>query len=573
MKPVQNNRRTFATRTLAIASALLLTLSMACGNASTPEGEGGGDSVGGEGAPSEVKNPGVFVHSLGGEPESLDPAATTDGGFGNRAIIQMYDFLVDIPPDSADPVPMVATEVPTKENNLVSPDGLTYTFPIREGIKFHDGTDLNAEDVKFSWDRVMTMNLPEGQASKLTDLIESTRVVDPYRFEVKLKEPAAYFLGTVAYSPPAAIVSKDAVDKNGGVQANQTNEFMTTNEAGSGPYKLTKWDRNQRLTFEKFADYWNGPAKLDARWEVVDDPSVIVIGMKAGDFDLVEPTPQYVTELKGTPNVCFNEAGFLLEPLHLAFNLAIDKAKLPKDDTIPADFFHDPRIRQAFDYAFDYDTMVQSGLEGFGANPTYLPPGVLGWSEDAPKYTQDLGQAEKLFKETGYWDKGFQVSILVEEANPTFTPVGLILKDSLEKLNPKFRVNVVQVAESQFDEMHGEDPFPYAMWIKNADPFTDPYQFMQTYFHPDGEWGTKLGYRSGMKDPDALADVLDKAAVSTNVDEREQLYKQALQMIHDDPMWVWAADEKNVQIMQCWVKDFVYNPLWIMPRWVFYNKG
>ena len=55
--------------------------------------------------------------------------------------------------------------------------------------------------------------------------------------------------------------------------------------------------------------------------------------------------------------------------------------------------------------------------------------------------------------------------------------------------------------------------------------------------------------------------------------QREQLYKQALQMIHDDPMWVWAADEKNVQIMQCWVKDFVYNPLWIMPRWVFYNKG
>ena len=151
---------------------------MSCGKTATPEGEGGG---GGEakGAPSEVKNPGVFVHALGGEPESLDPAATTDGGFGNRAIIQMYDFLVDIPPDSADPVPMIATEVPTKENGLVSPDGLTYTFPIRQGVKFHDGTDLNADDVKFSWDRVMTMNLPEGQASKLTDLVESTRVVDP----------------------------------------------------------------------------------------------------------------------------------------------------------------------------------------------------------------------------------------------------------------------------------------------------------------------------------------------------------------------------------------------------------
>ena len=79
---------------IALLSTLLLTMSMSCGQAATPEGEGGGE--GGEGqAPSEVKNPGVFVHSLGGEPESLDPAATTDGGFGNRAIIQMYDFLVD----------------------------------------------------------------------------------------------------------------------------------------------------------------------------------------------------------------------------------------------------------------------------------------------------------------------------------------------------------------------------------------------------------------------------------------------------------------------------------------------
>ena len=99
MNPVQHDRRTPTTRTIAILSTLLLTLSIACGNAATPEGEGGGDGGAGN-APSEVKNPGVFVHSLGGEPESLDPAATTDGGFGNRAIIQMYDFLVDIPPDS-----------------------------------------------------------------------------------------------------------------------------------------------------------------------------------------------------------------------------------------------------------------------------------------------------------------------------------------------------------------------------------------------------------------------------------------------------------------------------------------
>jgi peptide/nickel transport system substrate-binding protein len=555
---------------LVVASLMAFSLVAASctGDTSTPEDEGGDDGAGS----SEVKNPGVFVHSLGGEPETMDPAASTDGGFGNRAIIQMYDFLVDLPPDSAAPVPMISTEVPTQENGLVSDDGLTYTFPIREGVTFHDGTDLTADDVKYSWDRVMEMDLPEGQASRLTDIIDETTVVDEFTFEVTLNQPAAYFLTTVAYSPPAAIVSQDAVEANGGVVPGEPNEFMTTNEAGSGPYILEEWERGERIHFTKNEDYWNGAPALDARWEVVDDESVIVLGMQAGDFDLVEPTPQYVEQLQDSDNVCFDESGFLLEPLHLAFNLNIDPEQLPNSDTIPPDFFFDPRVRQAFNLAFDYEAMVNAGLEGFGASGTYLPPGVLGWSEDAPKYSQDLAEAERLFRESGWWEEGFEISVLVEEANPTFLPVGLILKDNLEAMNENFRVNVLQVAETQFDEAHGQTPFPYAMWIKNADPFTDPHQFMQTYFHPDGEWGERHGFRNGMADPDALADVIDRAALSTDVDEREALYGEALQMIYDDPMWIWAADEKNVQIYQCWVQDFVYNPLWIMPRWVFYDK-
>ena len=178
-------------------------IAQACTGAATPEEEGGDE---GNADTTEVRNPGVFVHALGGEPETLDPAAATDGGFGNRAIIQMYDFLVDLPPDSAVPIPMISTEVPTQENGLVSEDGLVYTFPIREGVTFHDGTDLTADDVKYSWDRVIEMDLPEGQASRLTDIIEETRVVDDFTFEVTLQQPAAYFLTTVVYSPPAAIV-------------------------------------------------------------------------------------------------------------------------------------------------------------------------------------------------------------------------------------------------------------------------------------------------------------------------------------------------------------------------------
>ena len=185
-------------------------LATACPGASTPEGEGGGGETAG-GTGSEIANPGVLIHAQGGDPEGLDPARLDEGGRGSRVIIQSYEFLVDIPPDGAELVPGLATEVPSQENGLVSEDGLTYTFPIREGVLFHDGTELTADDVLFSWDRAMTMDLPESQAFKLSDAIADMRVVDDFTFEVTLKEPAALFLGTVVYSTPAAIVSQDAV--------------------------------------------------------------------------------------------------------------------------------------------------------------------------------------------------------------------------------------------------------------------------------------------------------------------------------------------------------------------------
>lgn len=521
----------------------------------------------------EGKNPGVLVHALGGEPEGLDPAGLPQGSRGDRVVIQVYDFLVDIPPTGAEPIPMISTEVPTEENGLITNGGLTYTFPIREGVKFHDGTTLDAEAVKFSWDRVTTMNLPEGQADTLTQIVESTRVIDANTFEVTLKQPAAWFLTSVASSVPAAIVSPTAVQEHGGVVAGQPNTWMTTNMVGSGPYKFESWNRNERLNFSVNEDYWGEKAKLDARWAVAVEDSATVLGMKAGDFDIVEPTPQYVEGLRSNENVCVEEEGYLLEPLHMAFNLNIEAGSLPKSDTIPPDFFWDKRVRQAFNYAFDYDAYIQVGLSGQGSPATYIPPALLGSDPNAEKYAQDQARAEQLFRETGWWDKGFRLSILVEANNPTFGPLALVLKDSLEALNPEFRIDVLEVAEAQFDEAHGTTPFRYAMWVKNGDPFSDPHFLTQTYFHPDGNWGQRLGYRNGYEDADAIADIIDRAGVEPDFEVREQLYHELLPLLHDDPMWIWAADEKNIQIRQCRVKDFVYNPLWIMPRWAFYDKS
>jgi peptide/nickel transport system substrate-binding protein len=556
-------------RHLLLAAACVVLVAQACTGASTPEEEGGGGNVGGS---DDVKNPGVLIHAQGGEPDSLDPARAEPGGRGGQAIIQVYETLVARPIEGAEFVPGLATEVPTQENGLVSDDGLTYTFPIREGVVFHDGTDLTADDVKFSWDRVIEMDLAEGGSSLLTDIVKSTEVVDDVTFEVTLKEPAGWFLAGVVYTPTASIVSQDAVEANGGVVAGEPSEYMDTHMVGTGPHSFVSWDRGSSLAFEAFPDYWGDPVDFDARWEVVPDNSVGLLGMEAGDYDVIEPTPQFASQLEGNENICVEEAGFLLEPLHLSFNLDIPEDKLPPEDTIPSNFFHDVRVRQAFNYAFDYEAYIAAGLEGNGAPGTYLPPQMLGSDPDAPKYAQDLAEAERLFRESGWWDRGFSVSVLVESNNPTFEAVGLILKDSLEQLNEKFRVNILIVPEARFDEAHGTVPFEYAMWIKNADLFADPHQMMMTYFHPDGEWGQTLGFANGYQDPDLVADLIEQAGASTDVAEREELYSELLTLLHDDPMWLWAADEKNLQIHQCWV-DFQYNPLWITPLWRHMSKG
>ncbi len=362
----------------AIALFLVLVFAQACTGAATPEEEGGGDAGGGTGATSEVKNPGVLIHAQGGEPDSLDPARAEPGGRGGQAIIQVYDTLVARPVEGTELIPSLATEVPTQENGLVSEDGLTYTFPIREGVTFHDGTELTAEDVKYSWDRVIEMDLAEGGSSLFTDIVRNTKVVDDYTFEVTLKEPAGWFLAGVVYTPTAVVVSKDAVEANGGVVAGEPNQYMDTHMVGTGPFSFVDWERGSSLSFEAFGEYWGEPVSFDARWEVVPDNSVGLLGMEAGDYDIIEPTPQFVSQLEGNENICIEEAGYLLEPLHLAFNLDIPVDKLPPEDTVPSDFFQDVRVRQAFNYAFDYDAYIAAGLEGNGSIGTYLPPDMFG---------------------------------------------------------------------------------------------------------------------------------------------------------------------------------------------------
>ena len=164
------------------------------------------------------------------------------------------------------------------------------------------------------------------------------------------------------------------------------------------------------------------------------------------------------------------------------------------------------------------------------------------------------------------------MSVLTESGHTIFEPAALLLKDNLEALNPNFRINVVAVTETQFDEAFASTPFPYAMWFKNADAFRDPALLFKEYHHPDGNWGERLGLRNGYADPDSMAELIDAAEVETDPDTRFEMYQEIQQRVFDEPNWLWMAEEKNLQIYRCWVYNFQYNPMHILPRLRNFDK-
>ncbi len=540
----------------------------ACTGSGGPSGDDGDDGGGGE-----VRNPGLIVHHQNGEPASLDPARAEQGEKGEAFIDNVYERLVDVGPDSPDLIPSLATKVPTEENGLVSEDRLTYTFPIREGVTFHDGSDLTAEDVVFSWDRVMTMNLPEGQASVLVDSVDSMEAVDDQTFSVTLVEPDASFLYSVALNTVASVVSSEAVEENGGVQADTPNEWMDANMVGTGPYVFDEWRRGESLLMNVNDDYWGDSAKLDVRWDITPEESARVLALRAGDADIIDISPSNVSDVSGSDGVAIYENGLLLEPIHLGFNMRAPTGSLPNADTVPGDFFNDVNIRKAFSYAFDYDTYINEFLDGYGARyPAYIPQGVFGYDPEAPLYEYDPAQAEALLRETPYWDSGFTASVLVQSGEPEFEGVALLLKDGIEALNPNFSIKVVTQAETQFDKALGSDPVEYVMWVKNADPGADPHQFFDPLQHPDGDWGTKHGMRDAYADPDTIAELIDAGKATVEPAERREIYGELQQLLYEDPMWIYAAQEGLAYPYRAWLTEFIVNPLWRGPHYEYYGK-
>jgi peptide/nickel transport system substrate-binding protein len=562
-------RESIALRMLALC-ALLALFAAACGEATTDTTSASGTTA--AAGSDDVPNPDVLVATVNDDVFNLDPAAVNGNDVGMDVILNVYDRLLFISADDGSVIPSLATEVPSLDNGLISADGLTYTFPLREGVVFSDGTDMTAEDVKYSWDRVVEMALPEGQSELFSNVAE-TRVVDDLTFEVTLSGVDASFLAFLAAHPVASVVSQDAVEANGGVVAGQPNEYMAQNMVGTGPYTLATWERGDRMTFDINPDYWGEPAHLPVRWElIVDSPAT---GLQAREYDIVDISPTDVPSIEPIEHAVIDTSILDLQVLQIGMNMNIAEGVLPDGDTIPLDFFQDVRVRQAFNYAFDYQGYIDGILGGLGGRNSFiLPVEMYGYDPAAPIYETDPAKAEELFREAGYWDDGFTISIASDQTHEGFTGAALTLKDSIEALNPNFHVNVMAVPEAQFDEILATTPLPVAMWSYTSSQYSTPDAYLFDSALSDGRYGAVNSFADGYSDAAAIDALILSARTTLDEEERLGILSEIQHVLYEEAMWIMPANEGAPSASGNWVQGHVENPMWARPSqyWALYSK-
>jgi peptide/nickel transport system substrate-binding protein len=389
------------TRVLAASAAALTAVTMAaCG--SERDDSGGG---------AEAESGGTFVFGAPGDPAMFDPAFGTDGETF-RISRQIYDGLLTTEPGTADIAPALATDWE------VSEDGLEYTFTLREGVKFHDDTDFNAEAVCFNFDRWYNFeglaaspaaseyyqNVFGGFASTpdVPSLYESCEATDELTAVIRITQttsrfPAALTLPSFSMQSPTALQEYDADNLGGSEDGLTYPAYALEHPTGTGPFKFESWDRgNGEVTIVKNEDYWGEPAGVDEIiFRTISDGNTRRQELEAGSidgYDLVAPADYAALE----------DAGMQVlprDPFNILY-LGINHGRIPNMPANPA--LQDIRVRQALAHAIDRETIVNSLLPE-GAEPAieFIPPAVEGWTEDVTTYEYDPERARQLLTEAG----------------------------------------------------------------------------------------------------------------------------------------------------------------------------
>lgn len=510
---------------LAAAAAMALT-ACAASDRDTTGGETEG-SGGGEGGRD------TFIFAASSDPASLDPAFANDGE-SFRVARQIFEGLVGTEPGTADPAPLLA------EDWEVSEDGLEYTFQLKEGVTFHDGTPFDGEAVcanferwnnftgiqqseslSYYWQKVnggfASSDVPELDG---TGKYESCEAPDAATAVVTMKSPLPEFISALslpAFSmqSPTAMEEYGANDVTGEADAPILPEYATAHPTGTGPYVFESWTSGQEVVLTANPDYWGEAGQIQRIvFPVISDATARRQALQAGDidgYDLVGPADVAALEEEGFQIV--NREPFNI--LYLGMNQANPELA-------------DLKVRQAIAHAINKEALVAQTLpEGTEVATNFVPPSVAGWSDEVTTYEYDPEKARALLAEAGKSDLTIDFNYPTNVSRPYMpTPeqtfqaisadlqeVGITVNPVPEPWNPEY-----------LDRMQGTAEHGLHLLGWTGD-YNDTYNFIGVFFGaPSMEWG--------FNDPE-LFTMIGDARYQTSVEDQTAAYEAANEAILD----------------------------------------
>jgi len=472
--------------------------------------------------PAAAQPAGTLVVGLVAEPVNLDPPQVTDLN-SLRVSRRIVETLVAFAEESTRIVPGLA------ESWAISKDGLWYTFKLRKGIKFHDGTPLDAGAVKFSIERQFN---PEHPANKLGKYpfanyffgnVKAVEAMDDATVRFVLKEPRASFLAVLT-SGAASIVSPTAVRKWGA--------DYPLNPVGTGPFRYASWQRGQQVVLEKNPDYWRGPVKIDRviYRSIVEDQARLTELLTGAVDVIVGVPPDFVAQLEGNPKVnLFKQVG-----AHVWY-LGINNQKKP---------FDDKRVRQALNYAVNKDAIVRDVLKGTGS-PSSGPvlPGTWGAEPALKAYPHDPQRARKLLAEAGY-PNGFSTTMWVPESGSGMqSPVAMatVMQSNLKAVGVNVTLQTMEWG-AYLAKLRSKEQELFALsWMAGSE---DPDMVMYPLLH--GSQWTPNGPNRALYRNERFDELLTQARQTTDQARRAQLYREAQKLLVEDAPWVFVDHEVQI---------------------------
>jgi peptide/nickel transport system substrate-binding protein len=550
------------------------------------------------GAMGPVTNPDTLVILSYGDPESLDPAWAYDTTSSGILWPNVYETLITYDGSVLSRyVPRLAATVPTVANGLISADGLTYTFPIRKDVHFHDGSLMTPADVRYSMQRFMLQDRTDGPSwLLLTPLLgtDRTRVSDG-KYQVTygqaaraitvsgdnvvfhLAHPYAAFMSILAawsFVMPQKWAAANG-DWDGGSTTWQKfnnpkvqDRYQFDHANGTGPFKLQQWDRQGKVVILARNDqYWRKPAQL-ARvvYRTVDEFATRRLQLQRGDADFISVDRPNQSQVEGMDGVTILDGfpSLLIQVLH--FNFKIDPEANPDigsgkldGNGIPPDFFTDVHVRRGFAYAFDYATFIRDAYRTKAIQPNGpIIQGLLGYDPTLPKYTFNREKAIAEFKEAWggkLWDTGFKFTETYNTGNKVRQVAAQIVKDVVESLNPKFKVDIRNVQWSTFlGATAAHKGTLYALgWLAD---YPDPDDFAQPFLASTGNYPA----RNSFSDP-RVDQLVKDGATTTDPVKRAGIYKQLTKLAYEDVPGIYEAQPTLFVAMRSWVHGWYYNAI------------